>query len=72
MYKWKIDIYLKSGVKLECIYSGPEDTTLDVLNKTFAGKQITDVIGFEGRTDMNHIYVLVGEVAAFDIYMEEI
>jgi hypothetical protein len=71
MYKWMIDIYLKSGVKLEGIYNGPEDTPLDVMNKTFAGKPIMDVIGFDGRTDTNHIYVLVGEIAAFDIYAED-
>ena len=69
MRTWNIDIYLKSGVKLECIYTGMETTPQEVLTKTFSGKLLTDLVGFAGRDRTSEIYVLAGEVAAFDIYV---
>ena len=69
MYNWKIDIYLKSGVKLECVYSGVERNTLDVANKLFAGKGLTEFVGLERRGGNGTIYLMVGEAASYDIYM---
>ena len=69
MYEWNIDIYLKSGVKLECTYAGMEAVPQEVLTKTFSGKLLTDIVGFAGREGTREVYVVAGEVAAFDIYM---
>lgn len=68
MYNWNVDIWLKSGVKLECNYPCNENNTLDVSNKIFSGKQFTDIVGLNRREDRGNTYVVVGEIAAFDIY----
>lgn len=68
MYNWKIDIYLKSGVKLACTYYGPAGNTTDVANSLFAGKQPNDMVGLGSREHNHNVFVLVGELAAFDIY----
>lgn len=68
MYNWNIDICLKSGVKLECFYCGIERNTLDVANKLFAGKSITEFVGLDRRGGNGTIYFMVGEAASYDIY----
>lgn len=69
MYNWNIDIWLKSGVKLECVYHGEEDTTTDVANKLFTGKPANEMVGINGRKHSHNVLILIGEVAAVDIYI---
>lgn len=69
MIEWKIDIYLKSGIKLACCYSSMENNTLDVSNKLFSGKQFTEFVGLDRPGGEGNIYFMVGEIAAFDIYV---
>ena len=69
MYNWNIDIYLKSGAKLECTYPSDEDNTYDVATKLFVGKTAQEFIGLSRREGRGDVYLDVGEVAAFDIYL---
>lgn len=69
MYKWNIDIILKnSGVILPCVYAGPEVCSSDVAVKLFTNKTANEVIGLSGNNENSNIFVLIGEVAAYDIY----
>ena len=69
MYKWCIDIILKnSGVILPCVYDGPEDNSIDVMQKIFAGKAPNETIGLAGNNGRSQTFVIAGEVASVDIY----
>ena len=39
MYKWNLEITLKSGVVVKCEHNGPEKDSYDVMKKYFQGKQ---------------------------------
>ncbi len=69
MNKWFIDIYLKSGRELRCLYHGREDNSTDVANKLFGGKVANEVIGLANSDGRRNTFVVVGEVAAYDIYV---
>lgn len=69
MHKWNIDIILKgSGVILPCLYEGKEDNSVDVMNKLFFGKQLTDLIGLQGNNGHSHTFITAGEIASIEIY----
>ena len=68
MYKWNIDIVLKSGHILNCEYVGPENKSDDVVRNLFHGKAPTDWIGLAANNHTHQIFVASGEMAAIDIY----
>lgn len=69
MYKWMIDIYLKSGTKFECAYQGKEDNTHDVAAHLFGNKAPNDTLGFMSQEMYHNVFVVASEIAAFDIYV---
>lgn len=66
MYKWNIEITLKSGKTLSVFYKGPEINSGDVANLVLKGGNYS-MNGFLDRTGTHNILVLVGEIAALDI-----
>lgn len=67
MYRWNVDIILKSGKQISVIYEGKEVNSGDVANKVMAGGTLS-MYGFYDHTKTHNILVLVGEIAALDIY----
>lgn len=67
MYRWNIDITLKSGKQISVVYEGKEQNSGDVANKVMAGG-FNSMNGFNDHTRTHNILVLVGEIAALDIY----
>lgn len=67
MYRWNIDITLKSGKQISVVYEGKEQNSGDVANKVMAGG-FNSMNGFYDSTRTHNILVLVGEIAALDIY----
>lgn len=71
MYKWQIDFILKSGMLIGGVYKGPENNSLDVAQKLLLGKNATDIVGLFGELDNHQTFIVVGEIAAFDISERE-
>lgn len=67
MYKWSIKFILKNGVNLDCIYEGHENNSTDVVAALFKGKHKNEVIGFTGAVDGHNVFIVCGEIAAFDV-----
>lgn len=68
MYKWSIDIILKSGYVLNCEYDGPEINSGDVANNLFNNKNPNEWIGFLSHNHTHNTLVVMGEIASVDIY----
>lgn len=66
MYRWNVEITLKSGKQISVIYEGREKNSGDVANKVMAGGT-NSMNGFYDSTKTHNILVLVGEIAALDI-----
>lgn len=67
MYRWNVEITLKSGKQISVMYEGREKNSGDVANKVMAGGTLS-MNGFYDSTRTHNILVLVGEIAALDIY----
>lgn len=67
MYKWKIDIILKSGKEITVYYKGDEDSTSKVANKVLVGN-IDSLVGFGSEDGTKNIFVRLGEIATASIY----
>lgn len=66
MYKWKIDIVLKSGKELTVYYKGKETNTTDVAKAVMTGNKDT-MNGFGNKDGTENIFVVVGEIASMSI-----
>jgi len=66
MYRWDVEIILKSGKQISVMYEGKEVNSGDVANKVMAGG-MNSMNGFYDSTRTHNILVLVGEIAAIDI-----
>lgn len=66
MYRWNVEITLKSGKQISVMYEGREKNSGDVANKVMAGGT-NSMNGFYDSTKTHNILVLVGEIAALDI-----
>lgn len=66
MYRWNVEITLKSGKQISVIYEGRESNSGDVANKVMYGGT-NSMNGFYDSTKTHNILVLVGEIAALDI-----
>ena len=66
MYRWNVDITLKSGKTINVMYEGIDNASSSVANKIIAGGS-NNMNGFYDSTRTHNILVLVGEIAAIDI-----
>lgn len=66
MYKWRIDIILKSGKEIAIYYKGYEATSDDVIKKVLKGDNNT-FNGFSSEDETKNIFVKVGEIAVASI-----
>lgn len=66
MYKWKIEIILKSGKELTVYYEGVETNSNDVANKMLVG-DVYSLRGFMNKDETKNVLVSVGEIAAASI-----
>lgn len=67
MYKWKIDIILKSGKELTVYYAGEEDNSNGVANKVLKSTTANTFNGFSNEDNTANILVCVGEIATISI-----
>lgn len=66
MYKWKIEIILKSGKDVTVYYNGSENNSTAVANKLLAG-ETNKFNGFSNEDNTKNIFVKIGEIAAASI-----
>lgn len=63
MYKWKIELILKSGKEVTVYYEGIEHSSGDVANKVLTGHENT-VNGFSNENNTKNIFIKIGEIAS--------
>ena len=69
MYKWNIDITLMgSGSIVHCWYEGSEMDSARVITKLFHGKKDEDWVGLAGDESRHQVFVVVGQIAAIEVY----
>ncbi len=66
MYKWKIEIILKSGKEITVYYRGYENESGKVANKMLTGNENT-INGFINDDGTKNIFVKIGEIASASI-----
>lgn len=66
LYKWKIEIILKSGKELVGYYKGEESDSKAVSDKFFVGNK-NELIGFYNEDETKNIVILRDEIAAMTI-----
>lgn len=66
MYKWKIEIILKSGKEVTVYYRGDENNSNDVSNKVLTGPE-NSLNGFSNEDRTKNVFVKLGEIAAASI-----
>lgn len=63
MYKWKIEIILKSGKEVTVYYRGNESNSTEVANKVLAGRE-NEMNGFGNEDGTKNILIKLGEIAS--------
>ena len=66
MYRWKIEIILKSGKELTVYYTSDENNSLAVANEILVGNNNT-MNSFMSKDETKNIFVKIGEVASATI-----
>ena len=66
MYRWKIEIILKSGKEITVYYRGYENESGKVANKMLTGNENT-INGFINDDGTKNIFVKIGEIASASI-----
>lgn len=66
MYKWKIDIILKSGKELTVYYQGDESNSHTVATTLLVGRENT-LNGFGNKNGTANIFVNISEIACASI-----
>lgn len=66
MYKWKIEIILKSGKELTVYHEGNENNSSDIARMVVAG-DINSMNSFANKDKTKNILVMAGEIAAMSI-----
>lgn len=66
MYKWKIDIILKSGKELTVYYEGVESNSQAVAEKVLVGMANT-LNGFSNKNGTKNIFINISEIASASI-----
>lgn len=63
MYKWKIEIVLKSGKEITVYYHGDENNSNDVFGKVLAWPE-NSLNGFSNEDRTKNVFVKLGEIAS--------
>ena len=71
MYKWKIDISLKSGQSISGIYQGPETDSFNVGKVLLQDEPTVAVFAIMSLDEEAQVFVLRSEVAAMGISIFE-
>lgn len=66
MYKWKIEIILKSGKEITVYYTGCENESGKVANKVLAGND-NAMNGFSSEDGTKNVFVKLCEIASASI-----
>lgn len=66
MYKWKIEIVLKSGKELTVYYEGIEANSHSVANKILTG-DFNAMNGYGNEDGTKNVFVRIGEIASASI-----
>ena len=67
MYKWKIDISLKSGQNISGVYEGPEENSFDVGKLLLEIDPNVTVFSIMSLDETAQLFVMRNEVAAMGI-----
>ena len=71
MYKWKIDIFLKSGQSISGVYRGPETSSFSVGKVLLQAEPTAAVFAIMSLDEQAQIFVMRSEVAAMGISIFE-
>ena len=71
MYKWKIDIILKSGTSASGIYEGPETDSFNVGKVLLQDDPTVAVFAIMSLDEQAQVFVMRSEVAAMGISIFE-
>lgn len=66
MYKWKIEIILKSGKELTVYCENNKNNSVDVAEEILVG-DMNALNGFGNKDNTANIYVRIGEIASASI-----
>lgn len=66
MYKWKIEITLKSGKELTVYYKGNENNSSAVAEKMLTG-DLNSLMGFGNEDGTKNIFIKLGEIIVASI-----
>lgn len=66
MYKWKIDIILKSGKELTVYHQGDQNNSHTVATALLAGRENT-LNGFSNKNGTENIFINISEIACASI-----
>lgn len=67
MYKWKIDISLKSGQNISGLYRGPEENSFDVGKVLIVDDPSVMVFAIMSLDETAQLFIMRDEVAAMGI-----
>ena len=67
MYKWKIDISLKSGQNISGLYTGPEENSFDVGKLLLESNPNVTVFAIMSLDETAQLFIMRNEVAAMGI-----
>jgi hypothetical protein len=67
MYKWKIDISLKSGQNISGLYRGPEENSFDVGKVLIVDDPSVTVFAIMSLDETAQLFIMRDEVAAMGI-----
>lgn len=67
MYKWKIQITLKSGVEKTLLLKCDENESGKVTKKYFEGTDNT-FIGMSDLSEKRNVFIKIGEIAYYEIF----
>lgn len=66
MYKWKIDIILKSGKELTVYHQGDQNNSHAVATALLTGRENT-LNGFSNKNGTENIFINISEIACASI-----
>ena len=67
MYKWKIDISLKSGQNISGLYEGPETNSFDVGKLLLENNSNITVFAIMSLDNMAQLFIMRADVSAMAI-----
>lgn len=67
MFKWKIEVILKSGKELTMCYEGDENSSMDIGKKLLEVDNVSSIMGLCNKEKTTQFFVKVGEIASMAI-----